>query len=101
MSDFVLSGNIISDTLTISGGSSFRSMTVTGDASFRLMTLAPVTTINYITADPYEGQYVFTPTRETQIVEGQGLMLTQNITINPIPSNYGLVTWNGSTLTVS
>lgn len=25
----------------------------------------------------------------------------QNIVINPIPSNYGLITWNGSVITVS
>jgi hypothetical protein len=28
-------------------------------------------------------------------------VVTRNIVINPIPSNYGLITWNGSTLTVS
>lgn len=49
----------------------------------------------------YDGPYEFTPTEETQIVEIESRMATQDITINPIPSNYGLITWNGVTLTVS
>ena len=53
------------------------------------------------TVPSYDGPYEFTPTRETQIAEVSGLRCTQNITIDPIPSNYGLITYNGSTLTVS
>lgn len=51
--------------------------------------------------DVYEGGYVVTPTEETQILQTANLKLTDNITINPIPSNYGRITWNGSVLTVS
>lgn len=54
-----------------------------------------------VDAQPYLGNYSFTPTNETQIIEIEGLKATQNITIDPIPQNYGLVTWDGSTLTVS
>ena len=50
---------------------------------------------------PYEGEYTFTPTDETQTIEINGLRATSNITINPIPNNYGLITWDGATLTVS
>lgn len=49
----------------------------------------------------YEGPYEFTPTEEAQTVEIENLMATQDITIEPIPSNYGLITWDGATLTVS
>lgn len=49
----------------------------------------------------YSGTYTITPSSETQILNTEGLMMTRNVTINPIPSNYGLITWNGSTLTVS
>lgn len=49
----------------------------------------------------YDGPYDFTPTQETQTVLIENKMATDNITINPIPSNYGLITWNGSVLTVS
>ena len=53
------------------------------------------------TVDDYEGVYEYTPSAETQTVEIEGLKATENIIINPIPSNYGLITWNGSELTVS
>lgn len=49
----------------------------------------------------YSREYIVTPSSETQILETEGLMMAHNVTINPIPSNYGLITWNGSTLTVS
>lgn len=50
---------------------------------------------------PYGGDYEITPTEEVQILETSGKILARNITIQPIPSNYGLVTWNGTTLTIS
>ena len=49
----------------------------------------------------YEGPYEVTPAPETQTLATDSLYMRGNITINPIPSNYGLITWNGSTLTVS
>lgn len=51
--------------------------------------------------NPYEGAYEVTPSRQTQVLPTALKNLSQNIVVNPIPSNYGLVTWNGSTLTVS
>ena len=50
---------------------------------------------------PYSGPYEFTPSQETQEIEIEGMRAAQNITINPIPNNYGLITYNGSTITVS
>lgn len=50
---------------------------------------------------PYTGEYEFTPSAETQTIPTSNKALAQDITINPIPSNYGLITWDGSTLTVS
>lgn len=49
----------------------------------------------------YEGDYEFTPSDTAQTIEIANERAINNITINPIPSNYGLITWNGSTLTVS
>ena len=49
----------------------------------------------------YEGPYEVTPQAQAQTLETDLLYMRGNITINPIPSNYGLITWNGSTLTVS
>ena len=52
-------------------------------------------------AQYYDGSYTFTPSAEAQTIEISGLLARDDITINPIPSNYGLVTWDGATLTVS
>ena len=60
-----------------------------------------VLTIPKTTGKPYTGEYEFTPTRGTQTIPTNNKTLTQDIIINPIPSNYGLITWDGSTLTVS
>lgn len=49
----------------------------------------------------YDGAYEWTPTQSTQTIEIENKKALTNITINPIPSNYGLITWDGSTITVS
>lgn len=49
----------------------------------------------------YTGAVEVTPSSEVQTLETKGLMLTEHIKVNPIPSNYGLIMWNGQTLTVS
>ena len=51
--------------------------------------------------DPYEGDYVITPSAEAQVLATSGKRMTGDITVNPIPNNYGLITWNGAILTVS
>lgn len=52
-------------------------------------------------APEYTGQTTVTPDTTTQTLSTAGCLLTSNITVNPIPSNYGLITWNGSYLTIS
>lgn len=49
----------------------------------------------------YTGPYTVTPNANEQILYTKSKLLGENIIINPIPSNYGLITWNGSVLTVS
>lgn len=51
--------------------------------------------------ETYDGPYEFTPTQQTQTVDIAQKMATADIAINPIPSNYGLITYNGSIITVS
>ena len=51
--------------------------------------------------DNYEGPYEVTPGPETQVLETNGKVMINNVTVKPIPQNYGLVTWNGSVLTIS
>lgn len=49
----------------------------------------------------YTGATEVTPSATAQTLETRGLMMADNITINPVPSNYGLISWDGTTLTVS
>ena len=49
----------------------------------------------------YEGEYEVTPSAEAQTLETDSLYMRGNITVKPIPNNYGLITYNGSTITVS
>lgn len=49
----------------------------------------------------YEGEYRFTPSASAQTIPTAGKTLTLDIIVDPIPENYGLITWNGSSLTVS
>jgi hypothetical protein len=51
--------------------------------------------------DIYCGAYEITPSAAPQTLETARLMMRENVVVNPIPSNYGLITWNGATLTVS
>lgn len=58
-------------------------------------------TRDFVDRDPYMGAYEVTPSGETQTLETENKRMTGNVTINPIPNNYGLITWNGSIITVS
>ncbi len=65
------------------------------------MVMLEAETVIAIPGETYTGSYEFTPSDTAQIISIMGMTATQDITIDPIPSNYGLITWNGSTLTVS
>ena len=54
-----------------------------------------------VQGESYTGSYTVTPNNQTQTLSTAGLVMTNNVTVNPIPSNYGLITWNGAVLTVS
>lgn len=49
----------------------------------------------------YTGPTVITPTTSEQVLQTADKAILTDIIIEPIPSNYGLITWDGSTLTVS
>lgn len=51
--------------------------------------------------ESYHGSVDITPTTDVQVLATQGKVLDTNITIEPIPNNYGLITYNGSIITVS
>ena len=49
----------------------------------------------------YEGPYEVTPTDQVQTLATADKVLAADIVIDPIPSNYGLITWNGTVINVS
>lgn len=68
--------------------------------NFQTSTGTPVAR-KYTDRPAYEGPYTITPTQQEQVFETFAKRMTDNITVEPIPSNYGLITWDGSVLTVS
>lgn len=49
-----------------------------------------------------EDEIEVTPTQSTQMIEpSEGYVGLKAVTVKPIPNNYGLITWNGSVLTIS
>lgn len=48
----------------------------------------------YAGGEPYEGPHTVTPTNETQVLETKNKVMSENLIVNPIPNNYGLVTYN-------
>lgn len=52
-------------------------------------------------AHTYHGAYTVTPSEERQTLETAGCVLREDVIIEPIPSNYGLITWNGLGIRVS
>lgn len=52
-------------------------------------------------AKEYEGEYDITPTDTAQVFSTEGKRCPHNFIVEPIPNNYGLITYNGSIITVS
>ena len=50
---------------------------------------------------PYDGPYEATPSLDTQTFSMQSKLMTADFTVAPIPTNYGLVTYNGTTIHIS
>lgn len=59
------------------------------------------TAIVAATGDHYQGPYEVTPGSAAQVLQTAGKLMDQDVTVGAVPSNYGLITWNGSVLTVS
>ena len=50
---------------------------------------------------PYSGSYSVTPGETAQTLPTASRMLSQNVTVAPIPPNYGLITYDGVSITIS
>lgn len=55
----------------------------------------------YADVPVYTGETTVTPTQSQQVLMTNGYMMASNVIVEPIPWYYGLITWNGSVLTVS
>lgn len=78
-----------------------QAISVSVNADTMGVTLGTPVVKEYVDVQTYTGEYEVTPSAETQTLDTAGLRLARNVTVNPIPQNYGLITWNGSFLTVS
>lgn len=85
---------------TVSGDITTAKHTISGQLHTTEISLTGALSINE-RYPAYEGDYTITPTQEAQVIEIEHKTARSNIIINPIPQNYGLITWNGSVLTVS
>lgn len=50
--------------------------------------------------DIYDGPLDIEPSNIAQVLETSEKKITDNIIIEPIPSNYGRIIWNGATMTI-
>lgn len=57
--------------------------------------------VAYTDLPDYEGPYEVTPGPRAQVLPTSARALWGDLTVAPIPSNYGLITYRGSILTVS
>lgn len=74
---------------------------VRGKLSMRPTISAKLTVPLSILPPAYEGSYEVTPSKETQTLRTEELYMLGDVTINPIPNNYGLIEWDGRVITVS
>lgn len=52
-------------------------------------------------AEWWDGEYEITPSNETQTLATKDKAMRENLVINPIPNNYGLITYNGYEIRVT
>ena len=87
--------------IVVIGGECSLSEVIDGSCGLSIMQCGETGVFTPVYPPAYEGETHVTPSSSTQILQTEGLMVGENITIDPIPENYGLITWNGSSLTVS
>lgn len=109
LSSGTINGSVTPETSingSVSGGGALNGTlspdaSVTGTLSSGPTISADLTIPSAIGVDPYQGEYRITPSTQTQTLITGGKYLQHNVVVDPIPSNYGLITYNGSTITVS
>ena len=76
------------------------SVSVDANAGLTVAFDPPVRT-EYSGGEQYDGSYSVTPSTQAVTLNTRGKVLSADVVVAPIPSNYGLITWNGAFLTVS
>lgn len=90
MEDIIVIGGTISLENTVSGSID---LDICASGQFGMYIAIP--------PDTYTGLVSVTPSNETQTLPTAGLFLSEDITVDPIPQNYGLIEWNGTVLKIS
>jgi len=89
------------DTVVIDGEMSLFT-SLDGDVSLILPEAGEMGVVTAFREYPaYTGPLEFTPSEEQQTIDAAGKAVLENLVINPIPNNYGLITWDGRVITVS
>lgn len=90
-------------TVTVTATVTPSAVNATATVSDNIITATAGVATEIVTSDmpEYAGPYEVTPSRETQTLATAQMAMTANVVVNPIPSNYGLITWDGGVLTVS
>lgn len=78
-----------------------QSVSVSIDPQTMGVTLGTPVVKEYVDVETYTGTYEVTPSDETQTLNVEGKRMAHPLVVDPIPSNYGRIDWNGAILTVS
>lgn len=65
------------------------------------MTIKGSVVKEYVSSEPYEGEYEVTPSQQAVVLATEGKRMMRDVVVNPIPSDWGHIAWDGSVLTVS
>lgn len=90
----------MNDTVVLDGKCT---LDITADGDCNLDTIVDGQYGEYITVhtgEYYTGATAVTPSEGGTVLVTQDLLMPSNVTVVPIPSNYGRIAWNGSHLTV-
>lgn len=82
------------------GGETSLAQRVSGDASLTAQINGSGGVFIPVYPASYTGETEVTPSEETQTLLTHGLVVVQDIVINPIPTNYGRIAYSGGLLTV-
>lgn len=77
-----------------------RAAALSGAVSARQKLSGNLATVYIAGAPHYDGEYEVTPGEQEQIIYTALKVLQQNITVKPIPSNYGRIAYDGAVLSV-